>query len=59
VIKGSILDSASSAIGANKILEAFKSDRQMMEGFKKASLSSVEKKIFSGKEVTEFEISLN
>jgi hypothetical protein len=57
IIKGAIFDSASTPTSANKILEALKADKYMMERFKEATLSYVEKKILFGREITEFEIS--
>lgn len=57
IIKGSIIDAALGSTSANKILEALKADKNMIERFKVATLSYVEKKISSGKEITEFEIS--
>ncbi len=56
-IKGSIFDVASDSTSANKILEVLKADKDMMEGFKGANLSYVEKKISSGREITDFEVS--
>ena len=57
-IKGSIFDAASGSTSADKILEALKADKDIMKGFKGATLSYVEKKMSFGKEITEFEISL-
>jgi len=56
-VKGAIFEGAPGSTSVNKILEALEADKDMMEAFKNVSLSYVEKKITSGREVTEFEIS--